>query len=140
MHAFQREGRRIGTLLHTLKVSEVTVTQIAIFEQAVKGTLDFEIVADGRVLFFFRDMTEQQVDKLFDGMLQVYKGDMNIRHNLPILTEANEGDIRYRNTSWHSSHQHKEQVKVTEYENIIKYENLFQISPTVKELIQKQSV
>lgn len=137
MNEYQEIGKRIGHVLEEVGVEEITVTTISTFKQALQGRLDFEMMVNGKLLFHFKNITDEQRESMFAGLLLIYTGDMTIRHNLPILAVTNEGNIRYQDTSVHSSQQFKLEVEEKEYEKVINYENLFQISPHVKERLRK---
>lgn len=137
MNAYKEIGKRIGQVLEDMGVSEITVTKISVLKQALQGRLDLEIMLHGKILFHFKNITEEQRESMFTGLLLIYTGEMTLRHNLPILTATNEGNVRFQDTSIHSAQQFKTRVEKEDYAKIIKHENVFQITPTVVPILMK---
>ena len=137
MNAYKEIGKRMGQVLEDMGVNEITVTKISVLKQALQGRLDIEIMLNGKILFHFKNITEEQRESMFLGLLLIYIGEMTLRHNLPILTVMNEESVRFQDTSVHSSQQFKTVVETKDYEKVIKHENLFIMSPNVVPILMQ---
>lgn len=140
MNEYKEIGKRIGHVLRDLEAKEITVTKISVFQQALQGRMDCEMMLNGTLLFHFKEITDEEMQSIFAGITLIYMGNMTIRHNLPILNVTKEGSVQYKETSVHTSQQFKSDVEVKDYYKVIKHENVFQTSPDVRQTLEKQMV